>query len=65
MASRIAVKQFSRPARKVKPCLEIAVDKDAGAYIPRIFGAGAYAIVSKPGRLTNALPYLYRQMVRS
>lgn len=43
----------------------IAVDKDAGAYIPRIFGAGAYAIVSKPGRLTNALPYLYRQMVRS
>ena len=43
----------------------IAVDKDAGAYIPRIFGAGAYAIVSKPERLTNALPYLYRQMVRS
>jgi nitric oxide reductase NorD protein len=43
----------------------IAVDRDAGAYIPRIFGAGAYAIVSKPGRLTNALPYLYRQMVRS
>ena len=43
----------------------IAVDKDAGAYIPRIFGAGAYAIVSKPERLTNALPYIYRQMIRS
>jgi nitric oxide reductase NorD protein len=42
----------------------IAVDKDARAYIPRIFGAGAYAIVSKPERLTNALPYLYRQLVR-
>jgi nitric oxide reductase NorD protein len=43
----------------------ITVDKDASAYVPRIFGAGAYAIVSKPERLTNALPYLYRQVVRS
>ncbi len=42
----------------------IAVDKDACAYIPRIFGAGAYAIVNRPERLTQALPALYRQIVR-
>lgn len=42
----------------------IAVDKNASAYIPRIFGAGAFAIVSRPERLTNALPALYRQIVQ-
>ncbi len=42
----------------------IAVDKDARAYIPRIFGAGAHAIVNRPERLTRALPALYRQIVR-
>ena len=59
--SRKAIQEARAAGRAV---FGIAVDKDARAYIPLIFGAGAYAIVNRPERLTRALPVLYRQLVR-
>ena len=41
----------------------ITVDSRAQSYFPRIFGAGAFAIVSRPQRLVAALPVLYRHLV--
>ncbi len=41
----------------------ITVDSKAQSYFPRIFGAGAFAIVSRPQRLVTALPVLYRHLV--
>lgn len=41
----------------------ITVDSRAQSYFPRIFGAGAFAIVSRPERLTSVLPALYRHLV--
>jgi nitric oxide reductase NorD protein len=41
----------------------ITIDSKAHGYISHIFGAGGFAILSHPGRLTAALPKLYRQLV--
>ncbi len=41
----------------------ITIDSRAQSYFPRIFGAGAFAIVGHPARLTSALPVLYRHLV--
>lgn len=41
----------------------ITVDSKAQSYFPRIFGAGAFAILSRPERLTAALPVIYRHLV--
>lgn len=41
----------------------ITIDDKAQGYFPRIFGAGGYAIVGKPSRLTTALPLLYRHLI--
>jgi nitric oxide reductase NorD protein len=38
------------------------VDEHAREYFPYIFGRGAYAIFPHVGRLTTALPALYRQI---
>ncbi|WP_116367899.1 protein norD [Parahaliea mediterranea] len=40
----------------------ITVDREAGQYIPRLFGRGAYAMVDHPEKLSEALPRLYRQI---
>ncbi len=40
----------------------ITVDSDAGQYIPRLFGPGAWAMVSRPEHLPAALPAIYRQI---
>ncbi len=42
----------------------LTIDSQAQSYFPRIFGARAYAILSRPERLTAALPVLYRQLVQ-
>jgi nitric oxide reductase NorD protein len=41
----------------------VTIDSKAQAYFPYIFGRNAYAIVSRPARLTAALPRLYRHLV--
>jgi len=40
----------------------ITIDSKAQSYFPRIFGACAFAIVSRPDRLSAALPALYRHL---
>ena len=42
----------------------MTVDGQAQSYFPRIFGARSYAILSRPERLTTALPLLYRHLVQ-
>lgn len=42
----------------------ITVDAQARDYFPTLFGRGAYAIFPHIGRLTVALPALYRQLAR-
>lgn len=41
----------------------ITVDRRAEGYVPRIFGRGGFAIVGHLGRLPDALPAIYRQLV--
>lgn len=41
----------------------ITVDKEARAWIPRLFGANGFAVVGRPTRLAEALPVLYRHVV--
>ena len=41
----------------------VTVDRRAEGYLPRIFGRGGYAIVGHLGRLPDALPAIYRQLV--
>ena len=41
----------------------VTVDRRAEGYVPRIFGPGGYAIVGHLGRLPDALPAIYRQLV--
>ena len=41
----------------------ITIDDKAQNYFPRIFGAGAFSIMSRPSRLTAALPMIYRHLV--
>ncbi len=41
----------------------VTVDGRAESYVPRIFGRGGYASVGHLGRLPDALPAIYRQLV--
>lgn len=41
----------------------ITVDKEARAYVPRIFGANGFAVIGRPSKLLEALPVLYRHVV--
>jgi nitric oxide reductase NorD protein len=41
----------------------ITIDREARAYFPRLFGQNAFAVVSRPARLLQALPVLYRHML--
>ncbi len=43
----------------------ITVDREAAAYIPRLFGPGGYALVERPEKLVEALPRIYRQITRT
>lgn len=59
--SRMAVLEARRAGHAV---FGITVDDKARAYFPRIFGASAFAILSRPERLSSALPTLYRHLVQ-
>ena len=41
----------------------ITVDKEARAYVPRLFGANGFAVIGRPSKLLEALPVLYRHVV--
>lgn len=41
----------------------VTIDREAGRYIPRLFGRGGYAIVQRPEHLSLALPGIYRQII--
>ena len=41
----------------------VTIDRQAGQYIPRLFGRGSYAIVQRPEHLSLALPNIYRQII--
>ena len=43
----------------------ITVDKEARAYVPRLFGANGFAVIGRPSKLVEALPVLYRHVVGS
>jgi len=58
--SRKAVQEARRAGHSV---FGITVDRDGKDWFPRIFGAGAYAVIADPEKLTRALPAIYRQLV--
>lgn len=41
----------------------VTIDRDAGQYIPHLFGRGGYAMVQRPEHLATALPAIYRKIV--
>ncbi|SEK76509.1 nitric oxide reductase activation protein NorD [Halomonas daqiaonensis] len=43
----------------------VTIDREAGRYIPHLFGRGGYAIVQRPDHLSLALPGIYRQIIAS
>ena len=57
--SRRAVLEARRMGHAV---FGITVDSKAHGYFPHIFGTGAFAILSRPQKLTGALPLLYRHL---
>lgn len=58
--TRKAVLEARRDEIKV---FGVTIDRDAGSYIPHLFGRGAYAIVQRPEHLALALPGIYRQII--
>ena len=55
--SRMAVREQRRAGHAV---FGVAVDSEARAWFPRIFGRGGFAVLSRPDRLIAALPEIYR-----
>jgi nitric oxide reductase NorD protein len=41
----------------------VAIDAQAQSYLPHLFGPAGFAIVSKPEKLSSALPAIYRHLV--
>ncbi|MBB3190368.1 nitric oxide reductase activation protein NorD [Halomonas cerina] len=58
--TRKAVLEARRQEVKV---FGVTIDREAGEYIPRLFGRGGYAIVARPEHLSLALPGIYRQII--
>jgi len=58
--TRKAVLEARRQEVKV---FGVTIDREAGQYIPHLFGRGGYAIVQRPEHLSLALPGIYRQII--
>jgi len=41
----------------------VAIDAQARSYLPHLFGPAGFSIVSKPEKLSAALPAIYRHLV--
>lgn len=50
--------------RKGLAVFGITIDAEARDYFPYLFGPGGYAIVPKISKLSQALPAIYRQLIR-
>jgi nitric oxide reductase NorD protein len=60
--TRMAIREAEK--KNITPfCL--TVDSKSSEYLPRIFGAGNYAVLTSVERLTRKLPELYARMIRS
>jgi len=59
--TRMAVREARREGLTV---FGVTIDAEARQYFPAIFGRSGYAIVTHPSGLANALPLLYRQLIR-
>lgn len=59
--TRVAIREARKQGLAV---FGITVDAEARDYFPTLFGRGSYAIFPHIGRLTTALPALYRQLAR-
>jgi nitric oxide reductase NorD protein len=57
--TRMAIREARKIALRV---FGVTIDENARDYFPRIFGRGAYAIISDVARLPIALPAIYRQI---
>lgn len=57
-----AVREARRAGQAV---FGITVERDGKSWFPRIFGQGGFALIPDPGKLTHALPQIYRQLVGS
>lgn len=42
----------------------ITIDREAGAYLPYLFGSNGYSLIHQPEQLPLRLPQLYRQLTR-
>ncbi|MNU10130.1 hypothetical protein D3C72_2571050 [compost metagenome] len=42
----------------------ITIDRQAGAYLPYMFGSNGYALIRQPEQLPLRLPQLYRQLTQ-
>jgi nitric oxide reductase NorD protein len=60
--SRMAVREARRAGHAV---FGITIDRDSKSWFPRMFGQGGFALIPHPDRLTQALPEIYRQLVRA
>jgi nitric oxide reductase NorD protein len=60
--SRMAVREARRAGHAV---FGITIDRDSKSWFPRMFGQGGFALIPHPDRLTQALPAIYRQLVRA
>lgn len=59
--SRMAV----REARRAGLALHgVVIDEDGQDWFPRIFGRGGFTLLPDPGRLTRALPDIYRHLTQ-
>lgn len=65
---RFAIEDTAQAVREARrkglTVFGVTVDAEARQYFPAIFGRGGYAIVARPAGLANALPLLYRQLIR-
>ncbi|MCG5511430.1 nitric oxide reductase activation protein NorD [Ectothiorhodospira lacustris] len=59
--TRMAVREARREGLAV---FGVTIDAEARQYFPAIFDRSGYAIVTRPAGLANALPLLYRQLIR-
>jgi len=59
--TRMAVREARREGLTV---FGVTIDAEARQYFPAIFGRAGYSIVTRPSGLANALPLLYRQLIR-
>ena len=42
----------------------LSIDREAGAYLPYLFGPAGFCVIRKPEELPRRLPLLYAQLTR-